>query len=107
MALDSTPAMGSQTKSLQSALDLLRSLKSRIMNILGNHRLRVSLDRMDVMKPGHGRPGDAHVLWLGPSLENDDGRRLKAVCGDNISLSVPRSLAENVLYKFRLGARHV
>jgi activating signal cointegrator complex subunit 1 len=52
------------------------------MAVLGEHKLRIALDRMDVMKPDRGDLTRAHVLWLGPALEGEDARRLKEVCGE-------------------------
>jgi len=70
-----------QSKTLSSALALLTALKPRIRTILGDHKLRVALDRMDIMKPDRGDLDRAHVMWLGPLLEgDDDARRLREVC---------------------------
>ena len=71
-----------ESKDLQSAVDLLQSLRPNILEILANNPLRVALNTMDIMSPDHGDLSKAHVLWLGPSLNaNDDTRRLRAVCG--------------------------
>jgi activating signal cointegrator complex subunit 1 len=83
-AAESTaPSTSSQPrpKTLSSALSLLTDLKPRILDILGDQKLRVALNRMDIMKPERGDLDMAHVLWLGPLLEDEDGRRLKHVCG--------------------------
>jgi hypothetical protein len=97
MALDSSPDGGSQTqtKTLQSALDLLQSLRPQIMNLLAGKTLHVALNRMHIMNPRQGRLGDANVLWLGPAFEDDDARLLKAVCGRPVTfIALPYSLAE-------------
>jgi activating signal cointegrator complex subunit 1 len=70
-----------QSKTLSSALTLLTALKPRIMAILGDHKLCVPLDRMDIMKPDRGDLDKAHVLWLGPSLESQHTSMLSEVCG--------------------------
>jgi len=74
------PETPSQAKTLTEALALLAALKPRLMGVLGSHKLRVGLDRMDVMKASPG--GEAHVLWVGPRSEEEDGdgRRLREVC---------------------------
>jgi activating signal cointegrator complex subunit 1 len=70
-----------QLKTLSSALALLAALRPRIMSILSGYRLRVALDRMDIMKPTRGDLDQAHVLWVGPLLEGADAGRLREVCG--------------------------
>ena len=70
-----------QSKTLCSALALLTALKPRIMAILGDYKLCVPLDRMDIMKPDRGDLDKAHVLWLGPSPESEHASRLSEVCG--------------------------
>jgi activating signal cointegrator complex subunit 1 len=69
------------SKTVTSAVALLQSLKPSISAILGQQKLRVALDRMDIMKPDRGDLEKAHVLWVGPALEGDDAKRLKDVCG--------------------------
>jgi len=73
-------ASESRPKTLPSALSLLTDLRPRILDILGNQTLRVPLNRMDIMKPDHGDLEKAHVLWVGPLMEDEDGMRLKNVC---------------------------
>lgn len=74
-------ASQARPKTLSSAISLLADLKPRILDIIGDQKLRVALNRMDIMKPERGDLDKAHVLWLGPSLEDEDGKRLKDVCG--------------------------
>jgi activating signal cointegrator complex subunit 1 len=83
MSLDSTQPSTSQapTKTVSAAISLLQSLKPRITEILGNEKLRVALNRMDIMKPNRGDLEQAHVLWVGPHVENDDAKRLRDVAG--------------------------
>lgn len=68
-------------KTVESALSLLNSLKPRIFDILAGQRLRVVLNRMDVMKPDRSDLNKAHVLWLGPSLEGENAQLLSDVSG--------------------------
>jgi activating signal cointegrator complex subunit 1 len=83
-----------------TALSLLQSLKPQIMEILGQEKLRVTLDRMDIMRSGRDDSENAHVMWVGPSLESPDARRLKRVCGaisypvvmDDVLTSIPDML---------------
>ncbi|KAI6144636.1 kinase A anchor protein [Pisolithus tinctorius] len=72
------------SKTLQDALSLLLSLKPRIMELLSGSRLCVPLHRMNIMEPDGGDPDNAHVLWLGPSHDGEDARRLQRI-GDIVS----------------------
>ncbi|VDC01513.1 unnamed protein product [Peniophora sp. CBMAI 1063] len=91
MSLDqpspSTPPPSTQSQStepppatLTRATELLHTLRPRVLEMLGGEPLRVGLERMDIMPPERGDPERAHVLWVGPDLEGEDGRRLRAVC---------------------------
>ncbi|KDQ16020.1 hypothetical protein BOTBODRAFT_43642 [Botryobasidium botryosum FD-172 SS1] len=85
-SVDGSPA----PPSVQSALDLLRSLKPRLSQILAPQtqsqtrnpredtwtKVRVPLERMDIMPPEHGDPTRAHVLWLGPSKERSAEKKV-------------------------------
>lgn len=77
MSLDSTPP----TETLSAAISLLQSLKPRVTEILGKKKLRVALNRMDIMKPSRGDLEQAQVLWVGPLLEDEDARRLHELAG--------------------------
>ncbi|KAI6022018.1 hypothetical protein EDC04DRAFT_3117927 [Pisolithus marmoratus] len=66
-------------KTLQEALTLLFSLKPRIEELLSGSRFCVPLNRMNIMKPDGGDPDNAHVLWLGPSQDSEDARRLERI----------------------------
>lgn len=68
-------------KTLSSAIALLNELRPRIMDILGNSELRVALRRMDIMRPDRGDVEQAHVMWAGPSPDDEDTARLKRVAG--------------------------
>lgn len=49
------------------------------MELLGGERLRVGLERMDIMRPDRGDSSRAHVMYVGPMLDSEDAKRLKAV----------------------------
>ena len=95
MSLSSTtdPA-DSNTKTVQSALDLLRSLRPQIMRLLAGHTLRVPLNRMHIMNPRRGRLDDAHVLWMGPAHHDEGARRLRAVSGISFHCPCPSFLID-------------
>lgn len=67
------------SKTLREALSLLLSLEPRIKELLSGSRLCVPLHRMNIMKPDGGNPDNAHVLWLGPSHDSEDARRLQRI----------------------------
>ncbi|KAI8986312.1 kinase A anchor protein [Trametes punicea] len=88
MSLDrdrDTPAVADapQTKkprrTLEAAQRVLEELRPKIVEMLGQERLRVTLDSMDIMKPERGDQERAHVMWVGPSLDGESGKKLKAV----------------------------
>ncbi|KAI6110686.1 kinase A anchor protein, partial [Pisolithus croceorrhizus] len=86
MALDDGTSISSTSgstsapsKTLQEALSLLLSLEPRIKELLSGSHLRVPLHRMNIMEPDGGNPDNAHVLWLGPSHDSEDARRLQRV----------------------------
>ncbi|KIK91414.1 hypothetical protein PAXRUDRAFT_830864 [Paxillus rubicundulus Ve08.2h10] len=66
-------------KTLSQALSHLETLRPQIAKILSGKRLSVPLRMMDIMQPDQGNPDNAHVLWLGPSSETEDARRLRRV----------------------------
>ena len=72
---------GDQSKTLETALDLLRSLQPSIAVLLqGRNSVKVRLDSLDILKPDRDYK-NAHVLFSGPStLDDDDSARLEAVC---------------------------
>lgn len=76
----SSAVLQTRPKTLQSALSILTELRPRILDILGGQKLRVALNRMDIMQPERGDRDKAHVLWLGSRLDDEDGMRLKDVC---------------------------
>ncbi|PCH40591.1 hypothetical protein WOLCODRAFT_68100 [Wolfiporia cocos MD-104 SS10] len=73
----SSPA--ARPRTLASAVALLQEVGLRIREILGREPLRVSLCQMDIMKPERRDPERAHVMWVGPSPDREDARRLKKV----------------------------
>jgi len=66
-------------KTVAEALALLCSLRSQISDILRGARLSVPLQLMNIMPPDRGDPDKAHVLWIGPSFENEATQRLREV----------------------------
>ncbi|KAI0049388.1 hypothetical protein FA95DRAFT_1677515 [Auriscalpium vulgare] len=65
---------------LAAARQTLRALQPRIHQLLQGERLRVGLDRLDIMKPERGNPERAHVLYVGPDLSSAAGHKLRMVC---------------------------
>ncbi|KAI0056391.1 hypothetical protein BV25DRAFT_1832272 [Artomyces pyxidatus] len=65
---------------LEDASYLLHSLQPRVIEILRGQKLTVGLEIMDIMKPERGGHERAHVLYVGPDLNREHGRRLRAVC---------------------------
>jgi hypothetical protein len=74
-----TTADTDRVKTPAEAVALLSGLRPRIMDILGSSKLRVRLERMEVMKPERGDLSRAHVLWVGPREE--EAGTLREVCG--------------------------
>jgi hypothetical protein len=74
-----TTADTDRVKTPAEAVALLSGLRPRIMDILGSRKLRVRLERMEVMKPERGDSSRAHVLWVGPGEEG--AGTLREVCG--------------------------
>ncbi|OBZ71711.1 GTP-binding protein rhoA [Grifola frondosa] len=75
----STPAAVVAPKTLATAISLLSTIKPQIMEILGQNKLNVMLDNMDIMKPEQRDLTRAHIMWLGPSLDNGNAQRLKTL----------------------------
>lgn len=75
-----TPA-ATDVHTVQSAIDFLHRLKPRITEELGGGNLRVGLKLMDIMRPDKGDLTQAHIMWTGPSYEDEHAKRLKRVCG--------------------------
>ncbi|KAG2139632.1 kinase A anchor protein [Suillus bovinus] len=69
----------SSGRTLEDALALLSTLRTRIMELLDGHGLCIPLTEMNIMKPDRGNADNAHVLWLGPSMDTSDAQRLKSV----------------------------
>ena len=76
MSLDQS---GDSTRTLSAARSLLQSLKPRVSEMLAHHKLRISLERLDIMPPERGDLTRAHVLFIGPDLSSEDGKRLLAI----------------------------
>ncbi|KAG1883931.1 kinase A anchor protein [Suillus subluteus] len=77
MTLENSPASSGRT--LADAQALLRTLRARVMELLDGHSLCIPLTEMNIMNPDRGNADNAHVLWLGPSLNTEDAQRLKSV----------------------------
>lgn len=83
MALDGTMTEdGRIARTVEAAQALLNELKPQIIDMLQGVKLRAALRNLDIMPPERGDATRAHVMWIGPSSEDQDGRRLKAVCGE-------------------------
>ena len=91
---------------LAAARALLESLRPRVLQMLRGQRLRVGLERMDVLQPERGDASRAHVLFVGPVLGGEDGRRLRSVCGAFVSRILSLGSAEHPATA-RDGARGV
>jgi activating signal cointegrator complex subunit 1 len=71
----------SNTKTVQAAIELLHQLRPQILEKLGGETLQVGLNSMDIMRPERGDLTKAHVMWAGPTYDNERAKRLKRVCG--------------------------
>lgn len=85
------------TKSVESAVALLVSLRPQILEVIhassnsdpltatdSQRKLAVSLERLDVMPPEKNNPERTHILWVGPNPrpgKNQSDRILWDVCG--------------------------
>lgn len=74
-------------KTLQSAIAFLNKLRPRIIQELSGQELCVGLKLMDILKAERGDPSKAHVMWAGPSYDNEDAKRLKRVAGASTKLN--------------------
>ncbi|CDO75978.1 hypothetical protein BN946_scf184981.g3 [Trametes cinnabarina] len=72
-------AGGTPQRTLEAAKRVLDELKPKIAQVLGQEKLRVKLDSMDIMKPERRDPERANVMWIGPSPDGESARRLKTV----------------------------
>ena len=79
MALDPS---SSSSHTIAHAETVLAGLRPRVLKLLGGQKLRAGLEYMDILKPERGDPGSAHVLYVGPNLQTEDGRRLRLIGGD-------------------------
>ncbi len=76
-------------RSLEAAKTLLREVRPRIMELLGEEALRVSLDCLDIMRPENGDRARAHVMWVGPAAGGASLKKLEEVAGESLlSISV-------------------
>lgn len=80
-----TPELPASAKTLSGATALLQNLRPRILELLENAQLNVVFDRVDIMRPDRGDLEKAHVMWVGPSQDSEDARRLKLVSGATFS----------------------
>lgn len=79
--IESSSGQVTRPRTLESAIALLRELRPRILELLSDAQLLVALQRVDIMRPDRGDLEKAHVMWAGPSHDNDDAQRLKRVSG--------------------------
>ncbi|GJJ15351.1 hypothetical protein Clacol_009627 [Clathrus columnatus] len=76
----------SQLHSVQDALALLKTLQAPIQELMkrdtnANPVLYFPMDQLDIMRNGRNRNSEhGHVLWAGPNLNGELGKRLKRVC---------------------------
>ncbi|KAG2081773.1 kinase A anchor protein [Suillus cothurnatus] len=72
-------SLASSGRTLADAQALLGILRIRVMELLDGHSLCIPLTEMNIMNPDRGNADNAHVLWLGPSMDTEDAQRLKSV----------------------------
>lgn len=83
---DVDSSRNTQLHSVQDALALLRTLREPIRELINDgssleSRLYLPLDRLDIMRNGRNNHSDnAHVLWVGPDLDGELGKRFRRVC---------------------------
>ena len=68
-------------RTLATAIALLNELRPRITAIIQGRPLTASLRLVDIMRPDNGDLERAHVMWAGPSYQDEEGIRLKRVAG--------------------------
>ncbi|PIL34754.1 hypothetical protein GSI_02541 [Ganoderma sinense ZZ0214-1] len=73
-----TAAAGKVPRTLDAAKELLREVKPKIMELLGEETFRVPLNSLDIMKPEGGDRARAHVMWVGPT-EGEGLKKLEEV----------------------------
>lgn len=77
----------SPPRTIESALALLNKLKPKILEMLNGEKLRVPLTHVDIMNPDRGDLEKAHVMWAGPSDEDEGAQKLKRISGSHTSRS--------------------
>ncbi|KAH9913462.1 kinase A anchor protein, partial [Epithele typhae] len=65
-------------RTLAAAVALLQSVRPKILEVLRGKKLKVSLDRVDIMPPERGDQERAHVMWFGPA-DTAGGETFRAV----------------------------
>ncbi|OSX57080.1 hypothetical protein POSPLADRAFT_1067877 [Postia placenta MAD-698-R-SB12] len=75
MSLDAEPT----SRTLDGALALLHQVRPQVMQMLKGQKLRVAFRNIDIMKPERGDLERAHVMWVGPSPEDNSAGLLKSV----------------------------
>lgn len=66
---------------IESALHFLRRLQPLILQRLVESPISIDFTNIDVMRPPRGtRPGEAHVLWIGP--QGEQNTKLHEVCSE-------------------------
>ncbi|KAG2047941.1 hypothetical protein BDR06DRAFT_896414, partial [Suillus hirtellus] len=83
MTLENSSSSSGRT--LEDAQALLCTLRTRVMELLNGHNLSIPLTEMNIMNPDRGNADNAHVLWLGPSLDTEDAQRLKSVSAEFVN----------------------
>lgn len=106
----SGPSIGDEIpqKTLAAAITLLNTLRPRIIGLLQNTPLRVALNRVDIMRPDRGDIEQSHVMWAGPSRDDEDARKLKRVSGQfQASPSFHYSQTAYLTFNLRIHKRRV
>lgn len=67
-------------RTLARATELLHAIRPKVLEMLEGKPLKIGLERMDIMPPERGNAERAHVLWVGPDIGSEEGKRLTAVC---------------------------
>ncbi|TDL19159.1 hypothetical protein BD410DRAFT_792407 [Rickenella mellea] len=76
----SSVAQDAQNATLQNAITLLECIRPRLMSLMENKPRRVSFQRLDIMSPNRGDLEKAHIMWIGPDVESEEGKRLQDFC---------------------------
>ena len=69
---------GKVPRTLDAAKKVLREVRPKILELLGEEAFRISLDSLDIMKPEGGDRARAHVMWVGPA-EGEGLKKLEEV----------------------------